>query len=207
MKPFNSRPLLQPDITTITKLLFSFQEMTENVHEDPSSPCSAHPHPSLACAHTCAMIERRLPSSSLCTRKHTANRGLAPHVCPSSAEEFRHSAGTKHTDAFTGSWCARAIRDHSSNTNRVSNSHIWHDSSSCPTAAATTNNNSNNNNESRFSGDGVRYKAKLIGVDPVADAEGDKMCLDSMMKLKVARHRLTPTWLFGLWRPRALAVL
>ncbi|XP_075878781.1 uncharacterized protein LOC142885886 isoform X2 [Nelusetta ayraudi] len=36
----------------------------------------------------------------------------------------------------------------------------------------------------RFSGDGVRYKAKLIGVDPVTDAEGDKMCLDSMMKLK-----------------------
>lgn len=41
-----------------------------------------------------------------------------------------------------------------------------------------------NNAGSRFSGDGVRYKAKLIGVDPVADAEGDKMCFDSMMKLK-----------------------
>lgn len=38
---------------------------------------------------------------------------------------------------------------------------------------------------SRFHGDGVRYKAKLIGVDPVPDAQGDKMCLDSMMKLKV----------------------
>ncbi|XP_041791255.1 disabled homolog 2-like [Chelmon rostratus] len=37
---------------------------------------------------------------------------------------------------------------------------------------------------SRFHGDGVRYKAKLIGVDPVPDAQGDKMCLDSMMKLK-----------------------
>nr|XP_046248195.1 disabled homolog 1-like isoform X2 [Scatophagus argus] len=37
---------------------------------------------------------------------------------------------------------------------------------------------------SRFHGDGVRYKAKLIGVDPVHDARGDKMCWDSMMKLK-----------------------
>ncbi|XP_048832334.1 collagen alpha-1(I) chain-like isoform X2 [Brienomyrus brachyistius] len=36
----------------------------------------------------------------------------------------------------------------------------------------------------RFQGDGVRYKAKLIGVDDVVDAQGDKMCLDSMMKLK-----------------------
>ncbi|XP_074524954.1 uncharacterized protein LOC141789448 [Halichoeres trimaculatus] len=37
---------------------------------------------------------------------------------------------------------------------------------------------------SRFHGDGVRYKAKLIGVDPVPDAQGEKMCFDSMMKLK-----------------------
>ncbi|KAA8589452.1 hypothetical protein FQN60_012817 [Etheostoma spectabile] len=37
---------------------------------------------------------------------------------------------------------------------------------------------------SRFHGDGVRYKAKLIGVDPVPDAQGEKMCWDSMMKLK-----------------------
>ncbi|XP_035996703.1 disabled homolog 2 [Fundulus heteroclitus] len=37
---------------------------------------------------------------------------------------------------------------------------------------------------SRFEGDGVRYKAKLIGVDPVPQAQGEKMCLDSMMKLK-----------------------
>ncbi|KAJ3599311.1 hypothetical protein NHX12_033274 [Muraenolepis orangiensis] len=36
----------------------------------------------------------------------------------------------------------------------------------------------------RFHGDGVRYKAKLIGMDQVAQAQGDKMCLDSMMKLK-----------------------
>ncbi|XP_061913048.1 disabled homolog 2-like isoform X2 [Entelurus aequoreus] len=36
----------------------------------------------------------------------------------------------------------------------------------------------------RFRGDGVRYKAKLIGVDDVPEARGDKMCQDSMMKLK-----------------------
>nr|XP_019953930.1 PREDICTED: disabled homolog 2-like [Paralichthys olivaceus] len=37
---------------------------------------------------------------------------------------------------------------------------------------------------SRFHGDGVRYKAKVIGVDPVPDSQGEKMCWDSMMKLK-----------------------
>nr|XP_023674110.1 disabled homolog 2-like isoform X1 [Paramormyrops kingsleyae] len=37
---------------------------------------------------------------------------------------------------------------------------------------------------SRFKGDGVRYKAKLIGVDDVPGARGDKMSQDSMMKLK-----------------------
>lgn len=36
----------------------------------------------------------------------------------------------------------------------------------------------------RFHGDGVRYKAKLIGIDDVPEARGDKMCQDSMMKLK-----------------------
>uniref|UniRef100_A0A8C9S8M0 PID domain-containing protein n=1 Tax=Scleropages formosus TaxID=113540 RepID=A0A8C9S8M0_SCLFO len=36
----------------------------------------------------------------------------------------------------------------------------------------------------RFQGDGVRYKAKLIGVDEVPGPQGDKMSLDSMMKLK-----------------------
>ncbi|KAG7273717.1 hypothetical protein CRUP_001797 [Coryphaenoides rupestris] len=36
----------------------------------------------------------------------------------------------------------------------------------------------------RFKGDGVRYKAKLIGIDDVAEARGDKMSQDSMMKLK-----------------------
>lgn len=39
----------------------------------------------------------------------------------------------------------------------------------------------------RFKGDGVRYKAKLIGLDEVTAARGDKLCQDSMMKLKVRR--------------------
>lgn len=37
----------------------------------------------------------------------------------------------------------------------------------------------------RFQSDGVRYKAKLIGIDDVPEARGDKMSQDSMMKLKV----------------------
>uniref|UniRef100_A0A3B4ZCK4 PID domain-containing protein n=1 Tax=Stegastes partitus TaxID=144197 RepID=A0A3B4ZCK4_9TELE len=37
---------------------------------------------------------------------------------------------------------------------------------------------------SRFQGDGVRYKAKLIGSDAVPDVQGEKMCWDSMMKMK-----------------------
>uniref|UniRef100_A0A8C5H753 Disabled homolog 1-like n=1 Tax=Gouania willdenowi TaxID=441366 RepID=A0A8C5H753_GOUWI len=36
----------------------------------------------------------------------------------------------------------------------------------------------------RFRGDGLRYKAKLIGIDEVTSARGDKLCQDSMMKLK-----------------------
>ncbi|XP_065595985.1 disabled homolog 2 isoform X2 [Cyrtonyx montezumae] len=36
----------------------------------------------------------------------------------------------------------------------------------------------------RFKGDGIRYKAKLIGIDDVPEARGDKMSQDSMMKLK-----------------------
>lgn len=42
----------------------------------------------------------------------------------------------------------------------------------------------------RFQGDGVRYKAKLIGIDDVSEARGDKMCQDSMMKLKVKDQRI-----------------
>ncbi|NWR35939.1 DAB2 protein, partial [Tachuris rubrigastra] len=36
----------------------------------------------------------------------------------------------------------------------------------------------------RFKGDGIRYKGKLIGIDDVPEARGDKMSQDSMMKLK-----------------------
>uniref|UniRef100_A0A672PXE0 Disabled homolog 1-like n=1 Tax=Sinocyclocheilus grahami TaxID=75366 RepID=A0A672PXE0_SINGR len=36
----------------------------------------------------------------------------------------------------------------------------------------------------RFKGDGLRYKAKLIGIDEVTAARGDKLCQDSMMNLK-----------------------
>ncbi|XP_038609144.1 disabled homolog 1 [Tachyglossus aculeatus] len=36
----------------------------------------------------------------------------------------------------------------------------------------------------RFKGDGARYKAKLIGVEEVTAARGDKLCQDAMMKLK-----------------------
>lgn len=42
----------------------------------------------------------------------------------------------------------------------------------------------------RFKGDGVKYKAKLIGIDDVPDARGDKMSQDSMMKLKVKRESM-----------------
>ncbi|CAL1591819.1 unnamed protein product [Knipowitschia caucasica] len=37
---------------------------------------------------------------------------------------------------------------------------------------------------SRFQGDGVRYKAKLIGIDHVTSGDAGKSCVDSMMKLK-----------------------
>lgn len=43
----------------------------------------------------------------------------------------------------------------------------------------------------RFQGDGVRYKAKLIGMDDVPEARGDKMCQDSMMKLKVQHQNIS----------------
>lgn len=43
----------------------------------------------------------------------------------------------------------------------------------------------------RFKGEGVRYKAKLIGIDEVSAARGDKLCQDSMMKLKVQCKHFT----------------
>ena len=45
---------------------------------------------------------------------------------------------------------------------------------------------STKNSPSRFEGEGVVFKAKLIGVEPVSDARGDKMCQEAMQKLKVS---------------------
>lgn len=113
MKPFNSRPLLQPDITTKTKLLFSFQEMTENIHEDPLSPCSAFFF-FLMCTHL-RQDRIRAISSSLCTYKH-CEPGLTPHVCHK-CQGIQTLREHKYTSAFIESWYANTIRDYLSNTN------------------------------------------------------------------------------------------
>ena len=47
----------------------------------------------------------------------------------------------------------------------------------------------------RFKGDDVKYKAKLIGIDDVPDARGDKMSQDSMMKLKVTEESIICYWI------------
>ena len=39
--------------------------------------------------------------------------------------------------------------------------------------------------EEKFFGQGIVYKGKLIGVDPVSGPRGDKMCQSSMQRLKV----------------------
>lgn len=51
----------------------------------------------------------------------------------------------------------------------------------------------------RFKGEGVRYKAKLIGIDEVSAARGDKLCQDSMMKLKVLCKRFLLNTLCLMW--------
>ena len=37
----------------------------------------------------------------------------------------------------------------------------------------------------KFRGVGTSFRAKLIGIDDVPDSRGDKMCQDSILKLKV----------------------
>lgn len=42
------------------------------------------------------------------------------------------------------------------------------------------------NDSSRFVTPGINFNAKLIGVDDVENARGDKMCQESMYRLKMA---------------------
>ena len=42
------------------------------------------------------------------------------------------------------------------------------------------------NEPARFFGDGVIFKAKLIGILEVGEARGDRMCQEALQDLKVA---------------------
>lgn len=42
------------------------------------------------------------------------------------------------------------------------------------------------NETSRFLGEGVSFKAKLIGILEVSEARGDRMCQDALSDLKIA---------------------
>ena len=42
------------------------------------------------------------------------------------------------------------------------------------------------NDPTRFEGNGTNFRAKLIGVDDVEEARGDKICQTAMQKLKAA---------------------
>ena len=42
------------------------------------------------------------------------------------------------------------------------------------------------NDPSRFESPGVNFNAKLIGIDEVTSARGDKMCQESLQRLKLA---------------------
>lgn len=45
---------------------------------------------------------------------------------------------------------------------------------------------SDKNETSRFLGEGVSFKAKLIGILEVSEARGDRMCQDALSDLKMA---------------------
>ena len=38
----------------------------------------------------------------------------------------------------------------------------------------------------RFEGNGISYRAKIIGIEDVSEARGDKMCQETLQKLKGA---------------------
>lgn len=45
---------------------------------------------------------------------------------------------------------------------------------------------SDKNDPTRFLGEGITFKAKLIGILEVSEARGDKMCQDALNDLKTA---------------------
>jgi len=42
------------------------------------------------------------------------------------------------------------------------------------------------NDPTRFQGEGINFNAKLIGVDDVPEPRGDKMCQDTICRLKIS---------------------
>ena len=42
------------------------------------------------------------------------------------------------------------------------------------------------NDPSRFESPGINFNAKLIGIDEISSARGDKMCQESIQRLKLA---------------------
>uniref|UniRef100_A0A8D9BYF7 Protein disabled n=1 Tax=Cacopsylla melanoneura TaxID=428564 RepID=A0A8D9BYF7_9HEMI len=58
--------------------------------------------------------------------------------------------------------------------------------SASPKRLASTGSERDKNDPTRFLGDGMQYKAKLIGVLEVSDARGDRMCQEALGDLKMA---------------------